>query len=157
MAAAGVFGKLQLKDQRDIIVLDAPESFAPQTRALRGVRVHDTCVPAGSGFFLAFVQRQAKLARFAATLGRHARGDAVVWMAYPKKTSKRYTSEVGRDSDLGALGALGYEPVRMVAIDEDWTAVRFRKAEFIKRMTRSAEHALSAAGRAKASGQKAAR
>jgi hypothetical protein len=38
----------------------------------------------------------------------------------------------------------------MVAIDEDWTAVRFRRAQFIKTMTRGAEHTLSAAGRAKA-------
>ena len=44
----------------------------------------------------------------------------------------------------------GFEPVRMVAIDEDWSAVRFRRAEFIKTMKRGAEHAISAAGRARA-------
>ncbi|HMV90161.1 MAG TPA: hypothetical protein PKA40_11005, partial [Cyclobacteriaceae bacterium] len=35
------------------------------------------------------------------------------------------------------LGKAGYEPVRMVAIDEDWSALRFRKAENIKVMKRS--------------------
>ena len=30
----------------------------------------------------------------------------------------------------------GFEPVRMIAIDEDWSAVRFRRVEFIKTMNR---------------------
>lgn len=34
------------------------------------------------------------------------------------------------------LGGNGFEPVRAVAIDEDWSALRFRKVEFIKKMTR---------------------
>ncbi len=38
----------------------------------------------------------------------------------------------------------------MVAIDEDWSALRFRRAEFIKTMKRDASHALSKAGKARA-------
>ena len=34
------------------------------------------------------------------------------------------------------MGKAGFEGVRMVAIDEDWSAVRFRRVEFIKTMTR---------------------
>ena len=45
------------------------------------------------------------------------------------------------------MGEAGFEPVRMVAIDEDWSGVRFRRADFIKKMTRGTEHALSAKGR----------
>ena len=47
-----------------------------------------------------------------------------------------------------AVGAHGFEPVRMVAIDEDWSALRFRRVEHIKTMTRS--FALTEAGKAKA-------
>jgi hypothetical protein len=54
------------------------------------------------------------------------------------------------------MGELGYEPVRMIAIDEDWSALRFRKAEFIKTMKRGAEHTISRAGKAKAGARKAA-
>ena len=73
----------------------------------------------------------------------------MVWFAYPKGTSKRYTSTINRDSGWKAMGAAGFEPVRMVAIDEDWSAVRFRRADFIKTMRRGTEHALSAQGKAK--------
>jgi len=34
------------------------------------------------------------------------------------------------------MGKAGFEPVRMVAIDEDWSALRFRRVEFIKTMNR---------------------
>ena len=37
---ASTFGKLNLKDQKDILVLNAPESFEPELKALRGVTVH---------------------------------------------------------------------------------------------------------------------
>jgi hypothetical protein len=83
-------------------------------------------------------------------LAKAAPGDAVVWVAYPKGTSKRYRSDLNRDSGWASLGAAGFEPVRQVAIDEDWSALRFRRVEFIKSMTRSPKHALSAEGRAKA-------
>jgi hypothetical protein len=34
------------------------------------------------------------------------------------------------------MGQYGMEGVRMVAIDEDWSALRFRKVDFIKNFTR---------------------
>jgi hypothetical protein len=36
---AGVFDKLNLKEQREILVLNAPQSFAPVLDALEGVRI----------------------------------------------------------------------------------------------------------------------
>jgi len=60
----------------------------------------------------------------------------VVWFAYPKGSSKRYKSEIDRDHGWKILGREGFEPVRMVAIDEDWSAKRFRRVEFLKNMTR---------------------
>ncbi len=69
-------------------------------------------------------------------------------MVYPKGTSKKYTCEFNRDNGWQRLGEHGFEPVRMVAIDEDWSALRFRRAEHIKTMTRSS--AISEAGQQKA-------
>jgi hypothetical protein len=43
-----------------------------------------------------------------------------------------------------------FEPVRMVAIDADWSALRFRRVEHIKSMTRSSKGAISSAGKRKA-------
>ena len=147
MAAPGVFGKLNLKDQTDIVVLNAPDSFSPELQRLRGVRVRRTL--SGSQpitFALAFVSRQTELDAVARALTLRAAGDAVVWFAYPKGTSKRYTCDFNRDTGWQVLGAAGFEAVRQVAIDEDWSALRFRRAEFIKRLVRDPSRTVSAAG-----------
>jgi len=149
MAASGVFGKLQLKDQDAIVILNAPSSFEKELRGLKGVQIHREFA-GPTRFALAFMTMWPELERYAKALRRHAEGDAVVWTAYPKGSSKRYTTELGRDSGWQPLGDLGYEPVRMIAIDEDWTAMRFRRAEYIKSLTRSSEHAISKLGKAKA-------
>jgi hypothetical protein len=65
----------------------------------------------------------------------------------PKGTSKKYKSQIDRDHGWNMLGHEGFEPVRMVAIDEDWSAKRFRRAGFIKNMTRPKEYRLTERGR----------
>ena len=53
------------------------------------------------------------------------------------KTSKRFKCDFSRDTDWAVLGERSFEPLRLVAIDEDWSALRFRRVEFIKTTTRS--------------------
>ncbi|HEU4949162.1 MAG TPA: hypothetical protein VFT11_00225, partial [Candidatus Deferrimicrobiaceae bacterium] len=48
------------------------------------------------------------------------------------------------------VGAGGFEGVRMVAIDEDWSALRMRRVEHIARLARAPSRAVSEAGRARA-------
>ena len=144
-----IFEKLQLKDQTDIVVLDAPASFEPELATLLDVRVHRAVPRTAVSFALAFVTAQAKVNAHAKALAKRAEGDAAIWFAYPKGSSKRYKSELSRDNSWQVLGDLGFEPVRAVAIDEDWSALRFRRAEFIKSMKRDAKRALSKAGRQK--------
>ncbi|MBK6979274.1 MAG: hypothetical protein IPH28_21100 [Cytophagaceae bacterium] len=59
--------------------------------------------------------------------------ESLFWFAYPKGISKKYKCEFNRDNGWQSMGDLGYEPVRMVAFDEDWKSSRFKKAENIKR------------------------
>jgi len=147
---SAVFKKLNLKDQTEIVVLGAPASFEPELAALRGVAVRRALGGVGSvNFALAFVTRQAEVDELARSLTSRAVGDAIVWFAYPKQSSKNYRSEIDRDNGWAVLGRGGFEPVRMVAIDADWSAVRFRRVENIKAMTRPASVALSAGGKAK--------
>jgi len=133
----GVFAKLNLKDQTQIIVLDPPESFEKELAALKGVDiVRDLKKARQLSFSLAFVTTQKQVDVLAPAIGRKAEGDAIVWLAYPKGSSKKYKSEINRDHGWEPFGREGFEPVRMVAIDEDWSALRLRRAEFIKTMTR---------------------
>lgn len=145
-----LFGKLNLKDQREIVVLHAPPGFEPELAALDGVTVHRDASGAGPiGFALAFVTTLAEVQAAADALLPRAPDDAVVWFAYPKGTSRRFRCEFNRDTGWEALGRAGFEGVRQVAIDEDWSALRFRRVEFIRKMTRDASRAGTDAGRAR--------
>lgn len=56
--------------------------------------------------------------------------DALLWIAYPKKTGK-IPSDITRDNGWDTVFAAGYEPVTQVAVDDDWSALRFRSSEAI--------------------------
>ena len=139
----GVFAKLNLKGHGQIVVLDSPATFEGELAALKGIDIIRNLKEAkGVTFSLAFVTTQAQVDALAPAIARKAEGDAIIWFAYPKGSSKRYKSQINRDHSWKALGREGFEPVRMVAIDEDWSAVRFRRVAFIKNLTRPKEHRL---------------
>lgn len=149
---SALWKKLNLKDPPEIVVLDAPPSFEPALESLTEVEVvRDLSAVARLTFLLAFVTRQEEIARLAAELGSKAEGDAAVWLAYPKKSSKRYRCDFSRDTGWEPLGEVGFEGVRQVAIDEDFSALRFRRVEYIGKMKRDPERALTPDGKQKAS------
>jgi hypothetical protein len=128
-----VFQKLNLTTQEKIVVYNAPESFAAELKRLSGVEIErDPRSPKAVQFALAFAVTQAQLDRFAGALAKAAEGDAILWYAYPKGTSKRYKCEFNRDSGWHVMTGAGFETVRQVAIDEDWSALRFRRSQFVK-------------------------
>ena len=142
------FEKLNLKNQSSVLVLNPPASFEPELAALHGVTVLRDLQPLDAiEFSLAFVTTQKEVDTLAKAIAKRAKGDAVVWFAYPKGTSQRFKSEINRDTGWQALGHAGFEPIRAVAIDEDWSAIRFRRVEFIKTMTRAKEHRMTAQGK----------
>lgn len=127
------FDKLNLKDQREIVIVNAPKSFEPEIASLRGVTVRRDLKDAKDvSFSLAFVTKRNEVDALGKAAVKKAAGDAVIWFAYPKKSSKNYTCEFNRDNGWDTLWNSGLEPVRMVAIDEDWSAVRFRRKELIQ-------------------------
>lgn len=147
-----LFAKLNLKGHSPIHVLGAPASFEPELEALRGTEVRRALAPGEAvTFALAFVQTQEAVDEAAAALTAAAAPDALLWFAYPKASSRRYACAFNRDTGWASLGAAGYEGVRQVAIDADWSAIRFRDVRFIKRFTRAPERAGSAEGKRRAS------
>ena len=132
-----VFEKLNLKQQHEVLVVNAPPSFEPELRTLEGINVlRDATSATTIGFALVFATGQAEVDAMTAIFVAKAEADAVLWFAYPKATSKRYACEFNRDSGWSAMRAAGFDTVRQIAIDEDWTALRFRRIEHIKSSVR---------------------
>src|SRR5207244_872051 len=127
------FDKLNLKDHKEILVLNAPDTFEKEIRGLCDVRVFRRIEDMKAlAFALSFVTQIAELHRLSRKLSAKAAGDAILWFAYPKGRSKKYSCDFNRDDGWEVLRQADFDSVRQVAIDDDWSALRFRRVEFIK-------------------------
>ncbi|QCK16859.1 hypothetical protein [Mangrovivirga cuniculi] len=149
-----VFKKMNLKDHNEVFVIDAPESFNANIQRLPSkIKVYRNIDNAEEiEFIVIFVTLKEQIDASFSQIKSRLAGDALVWYCYPKGSSKKYKCDFNRDNGWQVLGDAGLEPVRMVAIDEDWSALRFRKVEYVKKMTRRKSMAMSKEGKIKTKG-----
>jgi hypothetical protein len=140
-----LFKKLNFREGLAIVALNAPDSMQEELKSMQDSATVITSLARvrSIDFALVFVTKQKEIDQAVEKLAPLLEGDALLWICYPKKTSKKYTCDFNRDTGWDSLGAAALEPVRMVAIDEDWSALRFRKVGFIKSITRRESFALT--------------
>jgi hypothetical protein len=73
---------------------------------------------------VAFVLTRPDLDTVATSAIEAARSDKLVWIAYPK--AGKLGTDLNRNILRESLAARGIQPVRQIAIDEVWSALRFR-------------------------------
>jgi hypothetical protein len=117
-----VSAKLQIKPGQRVATVGAPGDVPPI--AGEGATVADT--PEAADVVVAFVRSRAELDTVAVPAIEAARHDRLAWIAYPK--AGKLGTDLNRDTLSGALAGQGVQPVRQVAIDEVWSALRFRPA-----------------------------
>jgi hypothetical protein len=146
-----LFKKLNFKNHKAILVLNGPASFVSEKEVMASETIFyiNESEIDSIDFLMVFVTKLQEIETAITTLFPKISGDAIVWFCYPKGTSKKYKCEFNRDNGWAVLGSFGFEPVRMVAVDEDWSALRFRKTTYIKTLTRSSSFAISADGKAR--------
>ncbi|HEY2673156.1 MAG TPA: hypothetical protein VGJ07_22700 [Rugosimonospora sp.] len=111
--------KLQIRPGQRIAVLDRPAD-APQIEATGGA-----AEPQDADVVVVFARTRADLDNGGATAALDAaRADKLVWFAYPK--AGKLGTDLNRDVLAGLLTDQGVQPVRQVAVDEVWSALRFR-------------------------------
>jgi hypothetical protein len=129
-----LLGKLNYKGQERIAVINAEESFIISLSIeLKDVKIDKEIDPRYPyDFIIIFVKSVSEVEFFTPMALHNLMVDGVLWFCYPKKTSKKYSSDIDRDHGWKALNDSGLHGIRMVAIDADWSAMRFRNAKFIK-------------------------
>lgn len=134
-----VFKKMNFKDSPTVVVINAPASFESNIEIMKewAIFYRNLSLVESTNFIIAFCTMQHEVDAVAVEAATKLVGDGLLWFAYPKGTSKKFTCDFNRDTGWEILGQLGFEPVRAVAIDNDWSALRFRRVEYIKKMTRS--------------------
>jgi hypothetical protein len=135
--------KLNLGDRTAVLLIDAPPEAAALAAALEG----QVTLAGPADAALLWATRRDRVQELLPQLNAALTGDAILWICYPKGRSKRYTADFNRDTITDVPGAFGFEPVRQVALDADWSALRFRRVEFVRTMTRT--RAVTEVGRAR--------
>jgi hypothetical protein len=131
--------RLNHKAAADIYILNHPDEFKDQLREIEAeATVKFTFeTPGDIEFALVFVKSKEEIDGSLLVLNDRLKGDVTLWYAFPKKTSKRYKVEISRDNGWDNLAKANFACVRAVAIDADWSALRFRRVEYIKLMPRT--------------------
>ena len=126
--------KLNYKGQQRIAVINAGEKFlALVEKELNGVQIDkniDQRFP--YEFIIIFVQHVPEVELVAPKALHNLTSDGILWFAYPKKTSKNISSDIDRDHGWEVLINRGFDKVRLISIDDDWSALRFRNVRFIR-------------------------
>jgi hypothetical protein len=114
--------KFQLKDGQSLELVNAPAGY-DGFLASEEISIAET-----SDAVLLFVNSLAELEQIVPPAFKSVAADTLVWVAYPKGSSGVKT-DVNRDKLWDALKSTGWQPVRQIAVDNVWSALRFRPAE----------------------------
>ncbi|KKQ45687.1 MAG: hypothetical protein US63_C0012G0022 [Candidatus Moranbacteria bacterium GW2011_GWC2_37_8] len=123
--------KLYCKNQKEIFVFNAPREFLSVLWDIGKIVKVKRTVQGDEriNFALVFVRTSKEVEKHAVILEKNSEKGAIVWFAYPKKSSKTYTSELSQEKGWESLNSIGYQIVSLISIDNDWTAMRFKKEQ----------------------------
>jgi hypothetical protein len=131
VSGRGIPGKLGVKPGDTLMCVDAPPALESVLAAGDAPDADTTLV---------FVRdRAAAAAAIPTALARFVPGQRL-WFAYPKR-SGAHASDISRDTGWEPLAEADFLAVTQVALDNDWSALRFRPRTEIKRLTRASERA----------------
>ncbi len=129
-----LLAKLGYKPGVDAAVVARPDELGellPLPTIELSTRPHD--------WLLVFLRERADISRALAAALHYPAGGRL-WCAYPKK-SGALASDIDRDHGWEPLHEAGFLAVTQVAIDADWSALRFRRREEIAKLTRKGAQA----------------
>lgn len=131
MMDAKVPGKLRMKSAQSIVVLNAPPGYLEDLRAaLPGARIATRLSGAGGRpgrveliqvFHTHRSALQSQLPGLKAALAEQG----ILWVCYPKGSAKAGT-DLNRDILFQWLKGEGLQAVAQVAVDDYWSAMRFK-------------------------------
>jgi hypothetical protein len=120
--------KLHLHAGQKALLMNAPQGYPAQLGELPLGATLSTSPEGTFDFVLAFAHNRAELDRLAPLAKAAVVYDGMLWLCYPKLGS-RLEADLSRDIIWKALAPLGLQPVTQIAVDDTWSALRFRPIE----------------------------
>jgi hypothetical protein len=125
MADSSLAKKLGLKPGWRALILNAPDGYRALLDPLpEGVDL--TTTPDGTfDFVQLFAKNKADLAEYAPAAMAAVKPGGMLWISFPKKTSKIQT-DISRDTGWDVIQQAGWQGVFLISVDDVWSAMRFR-------------------------------
>lgn len=132
MSSQSIIEKLQLKDEKNLLIQGLPSSIEKQFLKLSFAKNLTPLLKSRKiDFALVFAVSQQQLQAILKEVIPVLQPDAKLWIAYPKLTSK-IASDLSRDASWTFIDIYGFKGVSAIALDNVWSAMRFRKPEEVE-------------------------
>jgi hypothetical protein len=129
MSNQSLFEKLQLKDEKNLLIQGLPSSIEKQFAKLSYAKnVTPLLKSRKIDFALIFAVNRQQLCNILDEVFPALHNDSKLWIAYPKTASK-IASDLNRDCSWQILSDNYFASVTDVTLDHVWTAMHFRKFE----------------------------
>ncbi|UYO00398.1 MAG: hypothetical protein KIT02_04040 [Devosia sp.] len=128
-AQAELAAKLQIKPGSRVWLVNAPSGIAGQLSASAGLEIVDD--PEAPDAILCFFTGASEVKDLVPRLLSNLPADGLLWVAYRKGPAAK-AAGLNRDAGWEPLEAAGWRPVRQIAVDDEWSALRFRPREMVK-------------------------
>jgi hypothetical protein len=127
--AQSLFEKLQISDEKNLLIQGLPSSIEKQfTKLSFSKNVTPLLKSRKIDFALVFAVSENQLNGILKDVMPALKGESNFWVAYPKTASKIVT-DLNRECSWNQLTCAGYESVCQVELDHVWSAMRFGKCE----------------------------
>jgi hypothetical protein len=130
VADSPIAKKLLIKPGHKVLLLNAPSGMDVALRPLPEGAVLSTTPRGEYDVVLTFVLTMADIDNGVPVAVKALKPGGLLWMAYQKKSAAK--TDISRDVGWDAAHAAGLEGVSLVAVDETWSAMRFRPATVVK-------------------------
>lgn len=118
--------KMFFKGQSPVLALGFPLEAVGLYQAL-GPDVK-TRAAGESPFIIAFAPNLMAVEKHAKAAAKCLTAKGSLWMAYPKGTSKKAKDpDLNRDNLHAVMHDFGFDGVSLIALDEDWSCMRFKR------------------------------
>jgi hypothetical protein len=127
MSSQTLLEKLQLEDEKNLLIQGLPSSIEKQFIKLSFSKNLTPLLKSRKiDFALVFAVSHRQLHDILIEVIPSLRPNAKLWVAYPKLTSK-IASDLSREASWACIDQFGFEGGRAIALDNVWSATRFKK------------------------------
>ena len=104
-------------------IINAPAGY--ETKAFKGLPPASGSLTGKYDWVQIFVQNSLELARLAPRAAKSLKPDAILWISFPKGSSKIQT-DLTRDKGWESLSQLDLKWLTLISVDETWSAFALR-------------------------------